>query len=170
MTRMHPALRLVDALVLVDISPRWLYGHTREDACPDGVFHTWTAMLGHLTRRLHAVTRYLEEMFGETIPVATMELETLSWLRMPRRTMTLALAGLYGDACVQQASLLLQARGHSVVVVQDLCVWEEFPVVGYPVTVVAADDLWPDLGAWIAENFSDDPVSWDGQPLRTSNA
>ncbi len=118
--------------------------------------------MAHLTRRLHAVAQFLE---SQPILLVTVELETLNWLRMPQRAMSLALAGLYGDQCVQQAAVDLRKRGHSVVVVRDLCVWSKYPVMDYPVPVLTAVELWPDLGAWIANNFCDDPVSWDGQPL-----
>ncbi len=165
----HPASSpacAVDALVLVDISPRWLYGHTGVDAAPPASFQTWVDNLGHLTRRLHATARYLEER-QPRIPLITVETTSLAWLRMRRCGMTLALAGLYGDACVQHVAARLQTRGHAVVVVRDLCVWDEFPVADYPVPVCGADELWPSLSAWIADNCAADPVTWDGQPLWT---
>jgi|GEM_PF-1980080 len=154
------APRDVDALVLVDVSPRFLYGHTREDALPNDEYREWAASLGRLTRRLHAVALFLEE---HATPLITIELGALNWLRAPQRRMMLALAGLYGDWCVREASVHLQARGHKVVVVRDLCVWEHDPVADYPAPVYFADALWPGLGKWIAD--SSDPVHWDGQPL-----
>ncbi|MBM3130799.1 MAG: hypothetical protein FJ009_19505 [Chloroflexi bacterium] len=85
------APRDVDALVLVDISARFLYGHTREDALPNDEYREWTASLGRLTRRLHVVALFLEE---HTTSLITIELGALNWLRAPQRRMMLALAGL----------------------------------------------------------------------------
>jgi hypothetical protein len=156
------APRNVDALVLVDISPRFLYGHTREDALPNDEYREWTVSLGRLTRRLHAVALFLEE---HATPLITIESGALNWLRAPHQRMTLALAGLYGDWCVRDMSVHLRKRGHAVIVAKDLCVWEHDPVADYPVPVCSATDLWPGLGKWIAD--SSDPVHWDGQPLFT---
>lgn len=158
------ALR-ADAFVLVDVSPRFMYGHTRADPRPDDEFRYWMMSLGRLVRRLHAVALFLEE---HDTPRVTIELGALDWLRAPHRRMTLALAGLYGDWCVRDASVCLQARGHTVVVVKDLCVWEHFPVEGYHAPVCAAEELWPGLGEWIAD--LSDPIHWDRQPLYTFDA
>ncbi len=166
MTRTQPFQP--DALVLVDVSPRWLYGHTVTDPV-DGAFYAWTRALAQLTRRVHAVTEYLGEKHP-TISVVTVEQEQLAWFRAPRQKMTLALAGLYGDACVKTAAAQLTRRGHPVVVVADLCVWEEPAGAAYPVPVLTADKLFPGIGAWIAQYWLDAPVNWDGQPLFTSDA
>ncbi len=157
----------VDALVLVDISPRWLYGHTREDVI-DGDFDGWTRALAQLTRRLHATARFLEEQTPE-VPLVAVELTTLTWLRVPRAGATLALGGLYGDACVKQGARQLQTRGHQVVVVSDLCVWEVQPDPSYPAPYVSADKLWPNLPTWVQQNFLQEPIPWDGLPLFTSD-
>jgi len=154
--------RDVDALVLVDVSPRYLYGHTTEDAPPEAEFREWTISMSRLTRRLHAVAQFLEE---HATPLVTVELGALDWLRAPRRRMTLALAGLYGDWCVRDASVALQTRGHAVVVVKDLCVWDQFLAAGYPAPRCAAEELWPGLGKWIAD--LSDSIHWDGEPLFT---
>lgn len=83
--------------------------------------------------------------------------------------MTLALAGLYGDACVMVAADTLGRRGHAsrIVVVRDLCVWKEDPPALYPAVVLCAENLWSGIGAWVAQMRLDPPVHWDGQAIYT---
>ena len=155
-----------DALVLVDVSPNWLYGHTIVDLPIDPAFTHWVSALAHLTTRLQAVKRYIEDA-GPTIPIVAVEREHLNWLRMPRQKMTLALAGLYGDACVSAAADDLRRRGHTIVVVRDLCVWEEDAHLNYPAILASSEDLWPGIGAWVAARWREHPVFWDSAPLYT---
>jgi hypothetical protein len=155
-----------DALVLVDISPRWLYGHTLADQPVDPAFGAWVDALTRLTRRLHAVARFFDAT-QPSFPIVTVEQEHLTWLRAPRQAMTLALAGLYGDQCVMAAAETLARRGHTLVVVRDLCVWENDPPAHYPATVLSAEKAFPGIGAWIAKQDLAPPLHWDGQALYT---
>jgi hypothetical protein len=191
-----------DALVLVDISPRWLYGHTLADQPVDPAFGAWVDALTRLTRRLHAVARFFDAT-QPSFPIVTVEQEHLTWLRAPRQAMTLALAGLYGDQCVMAAAETLALaglygdqcvmaaaetlalaglygdqcvmaaaetlarRGHTFVVVRDLCVWEDDPPTHYPATVLSAENVFPGIGAWMVKQDFAPPLHWDGQPLYT---
>ena len=154
------------ALVLVDTSPRWLYGHTIADDV-DPAFGSWCQSLANLVRRLNAVARFLEEQ-KPAIPVVAVEQEHLRWFRTPHAHMSLALAGLYGDACVKEAARQLRRRGHSIVVIGDLCVWEAPVGPSYPVPVCRAEELWAGIGKWVADLDLHCPISWDGQMLFTS--
>jgi hypothetical protein len=155
-----------DALVLVDISPRWLYGHTLADQPIDPAFGAWVDALARLTRRLQSLSCFLEETLP-AFPLITVEQQHLTWLRAPRQAMTLALAGLYGDQCVMAAAETLARRGHTLVVVRDLCVWENDPPAHYPATVLSAEKAFPGIGAWIAKQDLAPPLHWDGQALYT---
>jgi hypothetical protein len=161
MNGFHP-----DALLLVDISPRWLYGHTRADQPVDSAFGAWVDAFARLTRRLHAVARFFDETHP-SFPIIAVEQQRLTWLRAPRQAMTLALAGMYGDQCVRAAAETLARRGHTIVVVRDLCVWDDDPPAHYPATVLSTENVFPGIGAWIAKQDFAPPLYWDGQPLYT---
>ena len=162
-----PCPASVDAVLLVDISPRYMNGHTRADPETSGTFTDWTLAFAHLVRRLHATARFLEDR-ASAVALVTTELATLHWLRVPYRQARLALGGVYGDACVKDAAQILTARGHEVIVLRDLCVWDGPPDTTYPVPLLSADEALPGIAEWIAQEFNNDPIHWDGQPLFTS--
>ena len=152
----------------------------------DPAFGSWCQALAHFVRRLNAVARFLEEQ-KPAVPIVAVEQEHLRWFRTPhapmerpwraarpraahyrRSIVSLALAGLYGDACVKEAARQLRRRGHSIVVIGDLCVWEAPVGPSYPVPVCRAEELWAGIGKWVADFDLQCPISWDGQMLFTS--
>ena len=115
------------ALVCVDVSPRWMYGHTLQDADEEAYANSFEmrAAMALAHRRLAALMQHVAD--HTPLKPITVESVQLSRLRLSdlRRAGTIAVCGVYGDWCVLDVALRLKRRGYSIVILDDVCLWSE---------------------------------------------
>ena len=163
----------MDTLIAVDVTPRWLYGHTLSD--PDPIPES--AAMAQIHQRLNLLMTAASPGFGDLANVRTViavELEHLHRIRLGGLLQDdrLLLCGVYGDECVFSVAKRLRRRSYSVALLADACLWSA------PLDVLLADaptarelntvprlraiDLWPNLATLAAE--ANLPGLWAGDP------
>ncbi len=110
----------IAALLCVDTSPRWLYGHTFTDERVDRDMENAVALA---SQRLTALMQHVASL-DLPRPMAV-ESEQLARLRLDdlRGKGALLLCGAYGDACVLDVADRLCKRGYPVTILEDACLW-----------------------------------------------
>jgi hypothetical protein len=105
-------------LLAVDVSPRWLCGHTLRERCPDpeqkalALAHDRIAdLMGHID-----TLGWPPPICVESDHFSRVYLDDLKWTRI-------VLCGLYGDRCVSKVARQLQARAFQAVILEDACLW-----------------------------------------------
>ena len=108
----------ISGLLIVDMSPSWVYGHTilQADESHEAIAQarTW--------ERVRSLVNYLEGQVGLIcLPIESRYLERicLDDLRCGR----VVVCGIYGDLCVIATALRLQQTGFSPVIFRDACLW-----------------------------------------------
>ena len=163
----------MDTLIAVDVTPRWLYGHTLLD--PDPLPESEAMALAH--QRLNVLMTAASPGF-EHLPnvrtVIAVELEHLHRIRLggALKGERLLLCGVYGDECVFEAARRLRRRRYDVAILEDACLWsapldvllDDAPTARElnRVSRLRAIDLWPNL-AQLADD-ADLPGLWSGDP------
>ena len=153
------------ALLCVDVSPRWMYGHTLQDS-EDEAYANATEMreaMAFAHRRIAALMQHVVNREDPLTPIVV-ESEHLNRLRLSdlRHAGGMALCGVYGDSCVLDVALRLKRRGYSVAILADACLWS------YPIDQIddprlkqidqrRAVELFPEL-------LDDDPALWSDSP------
>ena len=168
----------MDTIVAVDVTPRWIYGHTCLDetsAEQDGHISGSNAM-ALIHQRLNLLMTAGSPGFGELSNVRTVvavELESLHRYRLlGLKGDRLLLCGVYGDECVFTVARQLRRRGYPVALLEDACLWSA------PLAMLLEDehtarelntvsrrralDLWPNLVQLAVE--AELPGLWDGEP------
>ncbi len=165
----------MDTIVAVDVTPRWLYGHTCLDD-PDEGLPEETLAMARAHQRLNILMTAGSPGFGELHDVRTVvavELESLHRYRLlGLKGDRLLLCGVYGDECVFTAAKQLRRRGYPVALLEDACLWSA------PLKVLLDDkrtarelnsmlrlralDLWPNLVQ--LANEAELPGLWEGEP------
>lgn len=165
----------MDTIVAVDVTPRWLYGHTCLDD-PDESLPEQTLAMARAHQRLNILMTEASPGFGNLAGVRTViavELESLHRYRLlGLKGDRLLLCGVYGDECVFCAARQLRKRGYPVALLEDACLWSApLPVLLEDestaqelntVPRLRAIDLWPNL-ADLARDASL-PGLWAGEP------
>lgn len=145
------------ALIVVDVSPLWLCGHTCLVANPD-LDQKAEAVV---TQRISDVMAlYHDREGGEhhwPTPIAV-ESQALAHLRIRGLAgKVLGLMGVYGDLCVLEVALALQRRGWPVVIIEDACLWtspldqlldptlDVFKMALTEIPRARANTLWPEV-------------------------
>ena len=165
----------MDTIIAVDVTPRWLYGHTCLDD-PDEGLPEQTLAMARVHQRLNILMTAGSPGFGELHNVRTVvavELESLHRYRLlGLKGDRLLLCGVYGDECVFCAARQLRRRGYPVALPEDACLWSApLPVLLdderaarelNSVPRLRALDLWPNL-AQLADD-AELPGLWSGEP------
>ena len=165
----------MDTIVAVDVTPRWLYGHTCLDD-PDEGLSEQTLAMARAHQRLNILMTAGSPGFGELHNVRTViavELESLHRYRLlGLKGDRLLVCGVYGDECVFCAARQLRKRGYPIALLEDACLWSApLPVLLEDartarelnrVPRLRALDLWPNL-AQLA-NDAELPDLWAGDP------
>ena len=160
------------AIITVDVTPRWLCGHTHRDS--DVTADTLAVALAH--QRIEALLRAASPECAYLTGVCTalaVELENLHHIRLlGLKGDRLLLCGVYGDACVLAAARKLKQRGYTVALLEDVCLWsaplpmllecEETAQTLAQVPRLKAIDLWPQLAEFAADDSQ--PGLWAGDP------
>lgn len=139
----------IAAVIGIDVSPRYLWGHTIKDGHQD---HPGLAM-SLITQRLHDLASYLEE---RDIPCLFFDLSVLDQVNLSdlQGKGRILVCGIYADQCVAECAKRLQDAGFPVSVLEDASLWE-FPYLktSWPkgLTLEAVRDYFPDL---VRENGS----------------
>ena len=162
----------MDTLIAVDVTPRWLYGHTQLDS----VSTPGSEAMALIHQRLNILMTAGSPGFGELTngrTVVAVELDNLHRYRLlGLKGDRLLLCGLYDDECVFTAARQLRRRRYPVALLEDACLWSasletllEDALIARELNIVPrlrAIDLWPNL-AQLAED-ADLPGLWDGDP------
>lgn len=168
----------MDTIVAVDVTPRWIYGHTcLDETCTDHGSHiSGSNAMALIHQRLNILMTAGSPGFGELSNVRTVvavELESLHRYRLlGLKGDRLLLCGVYGDECVFTAARQLRRRGYPVALLEDACLWSA------PLAVLLEDehtarelntvsrwralDLWPNLVE--LADAAELSGLWDGEP------
>ena len=155
-------------IVAVDVSPRWLYGHTTLDAIDDDD----QIAMARAHRRLTSLLCEADPAgaSGTPLPVANfLIVESANVDRVyldDYKDRPLLLCGVYGDACVLDVADRLQQRGFTVSLLEDACLW------GYPLDRIDSESSDPRLRRIPRERAADrfpallerEPDIWAGDP------
>lgn len=168
----------MDTIIAVDVTPRWMYGHTQLDEDEADVPFACDMMLAmaKVSQRLNVLMTEGSPGFKNLAGVRTViavELENLHRIRLTGlKGDRLLLCGVYGDECVFETARQLRRRGYEVALLEDACLWsaplpvllEDEPTARElnQVPRLRAIDLWPNL-AQLAEDAKM-PDVWAGDP------
>lgn len=168
----------MDTIVAVDVTPRWIYGHTcLDEACTDpGSYISGSSAMALIHQRLNILMTAASPGFRELSNVRTVvavELESLHRYRLlGLKGDRLLLCGVYGDECVFTTARQLRRRGYPVALLEDVCLWSaplamllEDERTARELSTVSrwrALDLWPNLVQLADE--AELPGLWDGEP------
>ncbi len=166
----------MDTIVAVDVTPRWIFGHTCLDEVCDkqGRPISEVNAMALIHQRLNVLMTAGSPGFGELHNVRTVvavELESLHRYRLlGLKGDRLLLCGVYGDECVFTAARQIRRRGYPVALLEDVCLWSApLPVLLEDertarelntVPRLRALDLWPNLAQLAAE--AELPGLWAG--------
>lgn len=164
----------MDTIIAVDVTPRWLCGHTRLDS-GDGPESDAMALIH---QRLNVLMTEGSPGFSNLAGVRTViavELENLHRIRLSGlKGDRLLLCGVYGDECVFETARQLRRRGYEVALLEDACLWSApLPVLldDEPtaralnqVPRLRAIDLWPNLVDLAGDAIGEMPDLWTGDP------
>jgi len=164
----------MDTIIAVDVTPRWLYGHTRLDS-GDGPESDAMALIH---QRLNVLMTEGSPGFGNLAGVRSViavELDNLHRIRLNGlKGDRLLLCGVYGDECVFETARQLRQRGYEVALLEDACLWSApLPVLldDEPtarelnqVPRLRAIDLWPNLVDLAGDAIREMPDLWTGDP------
>lgn len=127
----------IAALVAVDVSPLWMYGHTLAGAVTprlpwgDDLYRISTAsaqmQMALASERVHDLLAWAYET--ARLPWFVVESMHLNRFDLSdfKGKGALALCGVYGDACVLAAARFYEQQGFEVLILQDACLWEFRP-------------------------------------------
>lgn len=143
----------VAAVLGIDVSPRFLWGHTVKDGNQDQP----AIAMSILAQRLHELSTFLE---AEGIPCLFFDLAVLDRVSLDdlREKGRILVCGIYADQCVAECATRLKGQGFSVSVLEDASLWEiPYRWTEWPrgLMLEAVKDYFPDL----VEN---NPELWEG--------
>lgn len=136
-------------IVVVDASPRWLYGNTLRNQDIG-----WEEkQMALIQERLHNLMSYADD---HDILCLVVEYSHLDRVKLDDLTQsTIYLAGVYGDECVKAVCDQLREKGFNVKILWDACLWaDQIARDGFAVAV--------DLFDGLKEYTDDDRYLWEG--------
>ena len=170
----------MDTIIAVDVTPRWLYGHTQLDVDEKDEPFTCDMVLAiaRIHQRLNVLMTEGSPGFSSLAGVRTViavELENLHRIRLSGlKGDRLLLCGVYGDECMFETARQLRRRGYEVALLEDVCLWSA------PLSVLLDDeptarelnqvprlraiDLWPNLANLAGDAIREMPDLWTGDP------
>jgi hypothetical protein len=111
--------RRIAALIMVDVSPRWITGCTIVE--PRCNLDEDSYEMARVAERIGCLARHVEEL---DVPIIAVESGALDRLEVSDlRGKWIALCGLYGGYCVRESVRWFRARRIRVIQVRDAIVW-----------------------------------------------
>lgn len=113
----------IAALIIVDVSPRWLYGFSvvEPEANVDQESIRLPAIVAQVAERIGSLVRHIEDL---NLPIIAVESGTVDRLKLDGlKGKTVAECGIYGCCCEKYVANWLKARHVRVVCVRDAIAW-----------------------------------------------
>jgi len=125
----------IAALLMVDVSPRWLNGHTILDKNSNED----TLEFAQFVQKASLVCEFLSERHVPLIVVEQAHIERLNVSDLIEKT--IAICGLYGGLCIKNVTGWLNQKNIEVIQVVDLIIWPP----GEPPIGKLIADLFPTI-------------------------